>query len=163
MVFNPPLESICCAAAPLPKDVIPAIQKIWPGALLRQGWGMTETATGVTLTSPGSPNGWNHTCGAVVPNAEAIIVDPEKKISIAPGKGEGELWVRAPSVTLGYIDNAKETEEMFDIGGQRWMRSGDAAEFERGKVNVYGEVKETWVLCIRDRLKELIKVCVFSR
>lgn len=119
---------------------------------------MTETATGVTMTSPRSPDGYNHTCGAVLPNAELVVIDSEGKKSIAPGKGQGELWVRAPSITLGYIDNRKETEEMFDIGGQRWMRSGDAAEFERGKVNVYGENKETWLLCIRDRLKELIKV-----
>jgi 4-coumarate--CoA ligase len=158
--FNPPLQSICCAAAPLPKDVIPALNRLWPETLIRQGWGMTETATGVTMTSPGSPEGYNHTCGAVLPNAEIVVVDADAKKSIAPGKGQGELWVRAPSITLGYIDNQKETEEMFNIGGQRWMRSGDAAEFERGKVNVYGDIKETWLLCIRDRLKELIKVWV---
>lgn len=119
---------------------------------------MTETATAVTFTPAGSPDGFSHTCGPVIPNAEAVIVDTEKNVSIAPGKGQGELWVRAPSITLGYIDNPKETEGMFNIGGQGWMRSGDEAEFEPGKVSVDGVVKEAWCLCIRDRLKELIKV-----
>lgn len=120
---------------------------------------MTETATGVTCTPEGSPiNGYSHTCGPVVPSAEIVLVDIEKKRSVAPGMGQGELWVRAPSVTLGYIDNPKETEGMFDIGGQGWMRSGDEAELEVGKTNVEGTIQDTWLLCIRDRLKELIKV-----
>jgi 4-coumarate--CoA ligase len=157
--FNPPLKSICCAAAPLPKDLVPALRKLWPTTLIRQGWGMTETATAVTLTTAESPDGFNHTCGAVFPNAEAVIMDPDTLNSIAPGQGQGELWVRAPSVTLGYIDNPKETEAMFNIGGQGWMRSGDEAEFERGKVAANGKIQEAWLLCIRDRLKELIKVC----
>lgn len=119
---------------------------------------MTETATAVTMTPGGSPNGFSHTCGPVLPNAECVIVDPDTLTSIAPGKGQGELWVRAPSITLGYISNPKETEAMFNIGGQGWMRSGDEAEFERGLVYVNGKIQETWLLCIRDRLKELIKV-----
>ena len=130
---------------------------------MRQGWGMTETATAVAFTPQGSPHGFSHTCGPILPNAEAVIVDPERGKSIAPGNGQGELWVRAPSITLGYISNPKETQEMFNIGGQGWMRSGDEAEFEMGKVLVDGVVKEEWLLCIRDRLKELIKVLPPSR
>jgi 4-coumarate--CoA ligase len=158
LVFNPPLDSVCCAAAPLPRDLVPKLQKLWPTTLMRQGWGMTETATAVTYTPARSPFGFSHTCGPLLPNAEAVIMDTEKLVSIAPGEGQGELWVRAPSVTLGYIGNPKETKGMFNISGQGWMRSGDEAEFERGNVNVHGKSVETWLLCIRDRLKELIKV-----
>jgi acyl-CoA synthetase (AMP-forming)/AMP-acid ligase II len=156
--FNPPLESICCAAAPLPKEIVPKLQAIWPTTLMRQGWGMTETATAIAYTPVRSPNGFSHTCGPILPNAEAVIVDSDKLTSVAPGKGQGELWVRGPSITKGYIDNPKETQEMFNIGGQGWMRSGDEAEFEHGNVTVDGVVKDAWCLCIRDRLKELIKV-----
>jgi 4-coumarate--CoA ligase len=158
--FDPPLEIVSCAAAPLPEDLILKLEQIWPKTLIRQGWGMTETATTVTFTPKGSPPGFSHTCGIVVPNAEAVIVDPEKFKSIAPGDGRGELWARAPSVTLGYIDNEQETKSTFNIGGQGWMRSGDEAEFKRGLVKIDGEIKEAWLLCIRDRLKELIKVRV---
>jgi acyl-CoA synthetase (AMP-forming)/AMP-acid ligase II len=156
--FNPPLDSVCCAAAPLPMEIVPKLQNIWPTTLMRQGWGMTETSTAVTFTPARSPPGGSHTCGPVLPGAQAVIVDMEKMTSVAPGEGQGELWVRAPSITLGYIDNPKETNEMFNIGGKGWMRSGDEAEFEKAKVGVHGHVVEAWNLCIRDRLKELIKV-----
>ena len=156
--FNPPLDSVCCAAAPLPTEIVPKLQSLWPTTLMRQGWGMTETATAITITPTRSPHGASHTCGPLVPGAQAIIVDTEKMTSVAAGQGQGELWVRSPSITLGYIDNQKETEGMFNIGGQGWMRSGDEAEFEKAKINVHGHVVETWNLCIRDRLKELIKV-----
>jgi 4-coumarate--CoA ligase len=120
---------------------------------------MTETSVAVAFTPLGSPlEGTSHTCGPIIPNAQAVIVDAERGTSIAPGKGQGELWVRAPSITLGYINNPKETKEMFNIGGAGWMRSGDEAEFERGNVMVNGVIREEWLLCIRDRIKELIKV-----
>jgi acyl-CoA synthetase (AMP-forming)/AMP-acid ligase II len=119
---------------------------------------MTETATAVTFTPARSPPGGSHTCGPVLPGAQAIIVDTEKMTSVAPGEGQGELWVRAPSIALGYIGNPKETNGMFNIGGQGWMRSGDEAEFEKAQIAVHGHVVEAWNLCIRDRLKELIKV-----
>ena len=128
---------------------------------MRQGWGMTETATAITLTPTLSPQGYSHTCGPILPSAEAVIIDPERLVSIAPGEGQGELWCRGPSITLGYIKNPKETKEMFDIGGQGWLKSGDEAEFEPGKVSVDGTPTEAWCLCIRDRLKELIKVFLF--
>jgi acyl-CoA synthetase (AMP-forming)/AMP-acid ligase II len=155
--FDPPIDSICCAAAPLPKDIVPQLQKIWPTTLLRQGWGMTETATCITITPTGSPQGYSHTCGAIVPNGDCVIMDTETLTSIAPGQGQGELWVRSPSVTLGYIHNPSETAGMFNIGGEGWLRSGDEAEFEKGEVAVQGQTREAWLLCIRDRLKELIK------
>jgi long-subunit acyl-CoA synthetase (AMP-forming) len=118
---------------------------------------MTETATAVTMTPNGSPKSYSHTCGPIVPNAECVIIDTERLTSIAPGQGQGELWVRSPSVTLGYIDNPSETDGMFNLGGEGWMRSGDEAEFEKGQVAVNGTDQEAWLLCIRDRLKELIK------
>jgi 4-coumarate--CoA ligase len=120
---------------------------------------MTETATAVTCTPEGAPvTGYSHTCGPVLPNAEIVLVNTETLKSVSPGSGQGELWVRAPSVTLGYIDNPKETAEMFNIGGMGWMRTGDEAEVELGKTNVEGKIQDVWLLCIRDRLKELIKV-----
>lgn len=119
---------------------------------------MTETAVAMALTPVSSPHGMNHTCGPLLANCEAVIVDTDSLKSIAPGKGQGELWVRSPSITLGYISNPKETNEMFNIAGQGWMRTGDEAEFEKGKVSIEGKVRDEWLLCIRDRLKELIKV-----
>jgi 4-coumarate--CoA ligase len=156
--FPVPLAGISCAAAPLPHNLVPKLHKIWPDVLIRQGWGMTETATCISCTPPLSPLEYYHTCGPILANAQALVIDPETLSSVAPGQGQGELWVKSPSISMGYIGNEAETKAMFDINGQGWMRSGDEAEFERADVVVDGVKQETWVLCIRDRLKELIKV-----
>ena len=40
----------------------------------------------------------------------------------------GELWVKSPSVVLGYLHNEKATQETFvDIEDGRYMRTGDEA------------------------------------
>jgi long-subunit acyl-CoA synthetase (AMP-forming) len=67
------------------------------------------------------------------------------------------------SITAGADDVVhryrRENRHTIDkFGGQGWMRSGDESVFERGTVNVDGQIQETWLLCIHDRLKELIKV-----
>lgn len=65
----------------------------------------------------------------------------------------GELWIRSPSVVLGYLNNEKATKETFTDG---WMRTGDEAiirKSPKGVEHVY----------IVDRIKELIKVKVCSQ
>ena len=40
----------------------------------------------------------------------------------------GELWVKAPSVTLGYLKNEQATKETFvEESDGRYMRTGDEA------------------------------------
>lgn len=64
----------------------------------------------------------------------------------------GELWIKSPSVAVGYLNNEAATGETFVDG---WMRTGDRAVFRkspRGVEHVF----------IIDRIKELIKVKVRS-
>ena len=64
----------------------------------------------------------------------------------------GELVVRSPSVTLGYLNNDQATRESFQDG---WMRTGDKALVRKSpKGN-----EHIWIV---DRMKELIKVKVFK-
>ncbi|KAI5308704.1 hypothetical protein KEM55_005067, partial [Ascosphaera atra] len=60
----------------------------------------------------------------------------------------GELVIRSPSVTVGYLNNAKATEETFQDG---WMRTGDVAVVRKSPAGY-----EHYFIV--DRLKELIKV-----
>lgn len=78
-------------------------------------------------------------------------MDPETLESVPPSE-VGEVWVRSPSVTMGYHGNREETRETFDVlgDGSGWMRTGDAATFEH-------EHGMNWIV-IKDRLKEVIKV-----
>jgi acyl-CoA synthetase (AMP-forming)/AMP-acid ligase II len=114
------------------------------GAPIRQGYGMTELSpvshktrlARVEETPPGS-------IGALIPNTEARLVDPETGEDVPEG-GDGEIWIRGPQVMEGYLNNPEATAEIFTEDG--WLRTGDI-----------GRVDENGFFYIVDRLKELIK------
>ncbi len=111
-----------------------------------QGYGMTESATLTLMGAPGVPTVLG-SVGTLVSDVEARIVRPDGA-DCAPGE-PGELWVRSPSVTLGYINNRQATEEMFLQDG--FMKTGD---------EVVRDDQDNWYIV--DRLKELIKTKGFQ-
>ncbi|KAL4920704.1 hypothetical protein BDW62DRAFT_176072 [Aspergillus aurantiobrunneus] len=137
--------SLFTGAAPLGKETALDFQKVYPKVTVRQAYGLTETATVVTATHfddivLGS-SGW------IVPGVEARIVTPDRE-EVTKYDTPGELWIRSPSVVLGYLNNEKATKETF---GDGWMHTGDEAVIRKspkGIEHVY----------IVDRIKELIKV-----
>jgi acyl-CoA synthetase (AMP-forming)/AMP-acid ligase II len=137
------LKLVISGAAPLDADLAGrAEERI--GAPIRQGYGMTELSpvshksrlARVGETPPGS-------VGALVPNTEARLVDPETGTDVERGE-EGEIWVRGPQVMKGYLNNPAATSETLAANG--WLRTGDI-----------GRVDENGFFFIVDRLKELIK------
>ena len=137
------LELIVSGGAPLSADLQRAVAARLPHAAIGQGWGLTETSVGVagpdrrTGTIPGS-------VGQVMPNTELRVVDPETGGDLGPDQ-DGELWVRGPQNTPGYLGRPAATAELIDPDG--WLRTGDLGHVDRD-----GNV---WIV---DRLKELIKV-----
>ncbi|KAK4161471.1 hypothetical protein QBC43DRAFT_372361 [Cladorrhinum sp. PSN259] len=136
-------------AAPLGKETAEELLKLYPNWHIGQGYGLTETATVVCTTSehdicPG-------TSGSLVPGARAKIIDQDGKEITEYGK-PGELLVQSPSVTLGYLNNEKATDEAYiwDEDG-RWLKTGD-------EVIVTKAPSGYEHITIVDRLKELIKV-----
>ncbi|KAK0543464.1 hypothetical protein OC846_004618 [Tilletia horrida] len=133
-------------AAPLSEDLAQKFVEKLPGVDFGQGYGMTESSTVVTLVAPRQKPEYG-SAGRVFSNTEARIVKPDGKDA---AKGEsGELWMRGPQITLGYLNNEKATKEMWVEGG--WLRTGDEAI-----INEAGDI------FIVDRLKELIKVKGFQ-
>lgn len=117
--------------------------------MIREGWGMSETSTLATITPLDNDEERHHgTCGVLIPNAEAKIVDVETGADLGPDK-PGELLVRGPQNMKGYLNNPAATAETITAEG--WLRTGDVATFD-------GEGR----LRIVDRLKELIKVKGFQ-
>jgi acyl-CoA synthetase (AMP-forming)/AMP-acid ligase II len=83
------------------------------------------------------------TVGQLVVNMQARIVDPVTGLDVGPGE-RGELWMRGPNVTSGYLDDADATARTITPDG--WLKSGDIAVVDAD--GFYSVV---------DRLKELIK------
>jgi len=73
------------------------------------------------------------------------IVDREHD-NISCGANEiGELWLKTPSVMLGYVNNVEMTMNTIDNDG--WLRTGDIGYFDCDRY-----------LYITDRSKDMIKV-----
>lgn len=136
-------------AAPLGKETAEELQSMFPSWDIRQGYGLTETATVVCATVPGDI--WFGSSGSLLPGVKARIVTIEGN-EITGYDQPGELWVQSPSVTLGYLKNDKATQETFvDEPDGRYMRTGDEAVVRKspaGHEHIF----------IVDRIKELIKV-----
>ncbi|GJQ65039.1 hypothetical protein Trydic_g7193 [Trypoxylus dichotomus] len=112
--------------------------------IIRQGYGMTESAP-VTLFMPLlTPPSKIGTVGILPPGTEAKIIDLTTGETLGDHKS-GELCVRGPQVMNGYLNNEKATAETIDEQG--WLHTGDVAYYDEDKY-----------FYIVDRCKELIKV-----
>lgn len=67
-----------------------------PHSVFREAWGMSETGPLVHLTPLSDEK--NGSCGQLVPNTEAKIVDVNSGETLGPNQ-RGELCVRGPQVT----------------------------------------------------------------
>jgi long-chain acyl-CoA synthetase len=112
-------------AAPLPLEVLEQFEQM-SGAVLYEGYGMTETASLATTTptlarrKPGS-------IGVPVTGTECKIVDLETgERELAVGEA-GELCVRGPQVMKGYWNRRRETAAALRGG---WLYTGDIARMD---------------------------------
>ncbi|KZP11091.1 phenylacetyl-CoA ligase [Athelia psychrophila] len=139
------VRDVLSGGAPLSPEIVPLLAALLPRATISQGYGMTETATVVSIMRLGE----RHTrggSGALLPGVRARVVKADG--SLAQAGETGELVVTGPSMALGYANNAQATGETFVDG---WVRTGDEV-----RVDAQGEL---WIV---DRLKELIKVRGFQ-
>jgi acyl-CoA synthetase (AMP-forming)/AMP-acid ligase II len=134
------LRRINCGAAPLSAGTSRACASRL-GCAVEQGYGLTETSPVAHMTSPG--RNIEGSVGPLVPNTEAKIVDLVSGESLGPNS-PGELWVRGPQITKGYLNRPDATATTIDEDG--WLHTGDIAC-----------VDEAGSFAIVDRLKELIK------
>lgn len=105
---------------------------------LLDGYGITETATMVTMNWPqgGRPMG---SCGLPVPGVAVRIVDPASGEDVPFGH-EGELLVRGPNLMSGYHNKPSETAAALRKG---WYHTGDLARSDpAGYVTITGRLKE---------------------
>nr|POF25865.1 acyl-coa ligase easd [Quercus suber] len=143
------VRAIFTGAAPLGKETAADLLDLFPKWTIQQGYGLTETSTVVCATSAFDVD--LGTSGSIVPGTTARLVTVDGK-EITGYNEPGELWVKGPSVVLGYLHNEKATRETFtDEADGRYMRTGDEAIVTKSP---QGHEHIT----ITDRIKELIKV-----
>ncbi len=80
-------------------------------------------------------------CGKPFPGHEIAIVTPAGQR--LEDRQVGEVWLRGPSVTAGYFNNADATEESFEGG---WLKTGDLAYRANGNLFICGRAKDLIIL-----------------
>ncbi|HEU5073821.1 MAG TPA: AMP-binding protein [Polyangiaceae bacterium] len=118
------LRLVTSGSAALPESVALGWRAI-ADQLPLERFGMTEV--GVALSNPLDGERRVGSCGRVLPGMQVRIVD-ESGNDAAPGE-PGEIWIRGPSVFVGYDADAAATEAAFTDG---WFRSGDTATWLPG-------------------------------
>lgn len=107
------------------------------GVELLDGYGITETATMVTMNWPGSVR-VSGSCGLPLPGLAVRLVD-SADLDVPFGQ-EGELIVRGPNVMKGYHNKPEATQSALKGG---WYRTGDLARMDAaGFLTITGRLKE---------------------
>ncbi len=101
--------------------------------------GMSET--GMNFSNPVRGRRKPGSIGLPLPDLEVRIVDIETFEDVVPGQ-EGEIWLKGPAVSPGYLNKPEETAKAFEKG---WFRSGDL-----------GRVDEDGYYYLTDRCKHII-------
>jgi acyl-CoA synthetase (AMP-forming)/AMP-acid ligase II/thioesterase domain-containing protein len=117
-----------------PDPGLPVLLEEALGAPVLNGYGLTETG-GVARTTPAArkPGSAGRSSGL-----DVAILDPQG--NPMPVDAEGEIVVRGPSVTAGYLDNPEANEAAFRGG---WFHTGDLGRLDGdGCLFITGRIKE---------------------
>ena len=141
------VKACVSGGAALPVAVAQRFAEITGGAVLVEGYGLTETSP-VTHANPLHGERRPGSIGMPVPDTDCKIVDLENPDREVESGERGELCIRGPQVMLGYWNRPEETALTIRNG---WLHTGDVAVMD-----------PDGYFRIVDRLKEMIIVSGFN-
>ena len=123
---NEELKLVLVGAGPCDKTILDAAAAA--DIRVSFGYGMTETSSGIAISTSGDPF--------------ALDICPEDKVEIAP---DGEILVSSPACMMqGYFNRPEETDEVLKNGV---LYTGDLGYLdENGRLHLTGRKKEMLVL-----------------
>lgn len=142
------VRSIFTGAAPLGAEPALKLTALFPKWAILNAYGLTECAGGMTFTSPkevclGS-------CGSLASSNRIQLRSLDGMNEITGHDYRGEIYLRGPSVFLGYYQNEAANREVFvELDNGCYMRTGDEAMIKcskSGNEHVF----------ITDRIKECV-------
>ncbi len=123
-LFGGQLRLAVSGAAPINPDILRFFDSA--GVLVLEGWGMTETSTAATISTPEDFK--IGTIGKPFPGCEVKIAE------------DGEILVKGPNVFQGYYKNEEATRETIVNG---WLHTGDLGSIDaEGFITITGRKKD---------------------
>src|SRR5829696_2272900 len=123
-LFGGKIRLAVSGAAPINPEILRFFDAA--GVLVLEGWGMTETSTAATISTPEDFK--VGTIGKPFPGCEVKIAD------------DGEILVKGPNVFQGYHKNQKATDETIVDG---WLHTGDLGEIDSDSfIKITGRKKD---------------------
>jgi oxalate---CoA ligase len=130
------LRFIRSSSASLPPQVMKQLEATF-GCPVIESYGMTE-ASHQMASNPLPPAPRKPGTVGIAAGPEVAIMDNDGKL-LPPG-GTGEIVIRGPNVTAGYVNNPKANAEAFTNG---WFRTGDQGVMDaEGYLSLTGRLKE---------------------
>ena len=134
----PSVQGIGYGGAPSAPELVKRIDRGFPGAEPRNGYGLTETSSVTTLIGGDDYRGRPDSVGRPVPVCEVKVVG-EGGRGLPPGE-VGEIWIKGPNVVRGYWGKPEATAETFSDG---WLHSGDLGRMDaEGFVYILDRAKD---------------------
>src|SRR5664280_447956 len=131
--FGGRLRVAVSGGAPLSKPIARCFLGL--GLPILQGYGMTETSPVVAANAPDD-------------NDPATVGRPLRGVDVRIGNNL-ELQVRGPNVMRGYWKRDDDTRRAFIDG---WLRTGDQAAIEAGRIRILGRLKEIIVTSTGEKI-----------
>ncbi len=132
------LVSIGSGGAVFAPELVRALHDRFPGIALGNGYGMSETAGLGTQISGGPFLETPDSVGPPIPTTEIEIRGEDGEV--VPAGEVGEIYLRSPSVFLGYWENPAATEAVLD--GNRWYRTGDYGSVAGGRLYLHSRRRD---------------------
>jgi long-chain acyl-CoA synthetase len=127
--------------APIPGDIIKTFEEKFPGVVILEGYGLSETASTTTFNESAEVRKVL-SIGKPIWGVQVRVVDEDGKALPTGAEHVGEIVIRGHNVMKGYYKNPEATADAFRGG---WFHSGDLAYMD-----------EDGFFFVVDRMKDLV-------